>query len=105
MSYWESRVFSDPSELNGMLHGNAGSIYQLLACPELVHSSMEATILLRNSLEHLLQTRTPDGEYPSGMLSVKYDTYTEWCRGTTGMGFLFARAYEVRFNNRSLVAK
>ena len=79
-----------------MLHGNMGALYQLLACPELVHSSREATVLLRNSLEFLLQLHNETGFLPTGLLPVQYEgIQMQWNRGGTGFGMLFARAFQV----------
>lgn len=79
-----------------MLHGNMGALYQLLSCPELVHSSREATVLLRNSLEYLLQIHNEFGFLPSGLLPFHHDCMkVQWCNGITGFGMLFARGFEV----------
>lgn len=84
-----------------MLHGNMGAIYQLLASPELVHSSREATVLIRNSLEYLLQLHNEYGFLPSGLLPLHHDCMkVQWCNGITGFGMLFARAFEVFQDSR-----
>lgn len=77
----------------GAAHGLSGIMYILLQAPHYL-SKTELNELIRPTIDYLMKTRYPSGNFMSSLGS-DIDRLVQWCHGAPGFTHLFCQAYEV----------
>ncbi|XP_067142846.1 glutathione S-transferase LANCL1-like [Centruroides vittatus] len=85
----------------GAAYGLSGILYVLLQAK--LYLSLEELSLLETSIDYLLQTRFPSGNFPSSVDN-RSDALLQWCHGAPGIIHLLCLAYKYFYNRKYLDA-
>ncbi|GFO32197.1 LANC-like protein 3, partial [Plakobranchus ocellatus] len=97
------------TEYLGAAHGLSSILQMIISCPSYLNSDPHANQLVRSTVDWLLSTQQPDGNFAPatdelGSSHPPSDQLVHWCHGAPGVVYLFAKAFLFWHEERYLQA-
>ncbi|RUS78284.1 hypothetical protein EGW08_013948 [Elysia chlorotica] len=97
------------TEYLGAAHGLSSILQMIISCPSFLTADPQSAQVVRNSVDWLLSTQTPDGNFVPAtdeLVSSRSESeeLVHWCHGAPGVVYLLAKAYLVWQDERYLQA-